>query len=150
MNAITVPPYLRPGLARPAPSTDGLDTPFWDALREEKLLLQRCSGCLHWQWGPEFVCHRCHCLDLVYEETPAEGIIYSHQRIWHPVHPALAEQGPYIVVLVELPAADNVRVIGNLLGDPRQPLGIGTAVSGVYEHHRDDDGSHTLLQWRVS
>ncbi len=83
------------------------------------------------------------------EETPAEGVIYSHQRIWHPVHPALAQQGPYVVVLVELPAADNVRIIGNLLGDPQQPLPIGAAVRGVFEHHPQDDPPHTLLQWEI-
>ena len=38
----------------------------------------------------------------------------------NPVHPALKDAGPYIAVLVELPDADNVRMIGNLLGDPKR------------------------------
>ena len=63
------------------------------------------------------------------------------------MHPALAEQGPYIIVLVELPHADNVRMIGNLLGEPEQPLEIGAAVAGVFEHHHDEDPPFTLLQW---
>ena len=66
------------------------------------------------------------------------------------MHPALAEQGPYVIVLVELPHADSVRLIGNLLGDPMQPLEIGAAVSGVFEHHAGDDPAHTLLQWVVA
>jgi uncharacterized protein len=143
-------PYLLPGLAKPAPAGDGLDAPFWAGLQEGKLILQHCNSCHRFQWGPEWVCHRCHSFDLGYEETPAEGILYSHQRIWHPVHPALAEQGPYIVALVELPAADKVRIIGNLVGDPRQPLEIGAAVHGVFEHHPNDDPPHTLLQWQVT
>ena len=147
MNTMT--PYLRAGLPKPAASPDGLDTPFWDGLRQDKLLLQRCAGCNRWQWGPEFVCHRCHSFDLRYEETAAEGIIYSHQRIWHPVHPALAEQGPYVVVLVELPHANGVRLVGNLIGEPEQPLNIGAAVAGVFEHHNEEDPAHTLLQWVV-
>jgi uncharacterized protein len=142
-------PYLNPGLPKPAASRDGLDTPFWDGLREDKLVLQRCNACQRFQWGPEWVCHRCHSFDLGWAETPATGVIYSHQRIWHPVHPAMAEQGPYVVVLVELPEADGVRVIGNLVGDPMQPLQIGAAVHGVFEHHPDDDPPHTLLQWAV-
>jgi uncharacterized OB-fold protein len=142
----TTRPYLKPGLAKPAP-TDGLDAPFWEGLRQEKLLVQRCAACHGWQWGPEFICHRCHSFDLAYEETPAEGVIYSHQRVWHPVHPALAEQGPYIIVLVSLLQADNVRLIGNLLGAPQQLLEIGAKVAGVFEHHNDEDPPHTLLQW---
>ena len=100
--------YLHPGLPAPVPQPDGLDAPFWEGLRSDKLLLQRCNDCNGWQWGPEWCCHRCHSFDLRYEETPAEGILYSHERVWHPVHPALAEQGPYVVVLVELPQADGV------------------------------------------
>ena len=80
----------------------------------------------------------------------AEGVIYSHQRVWHPVHGALAEQGPYVVVLVALAQADDVRLVGNLLGDPLQPLEIGTPVIGVFEHHRRADPAFSLLQWRVS
>lgn len=142
--------YLLPGLPKPVPSPDGLDTPFWDGLQEGRLLLQRCDSCNKFQWGPEWVCHRCHSFELTYTETPAEGILYSHQRVWHPVHPALAEQGPYVIALVELPAADGVRIVGNLVGDPEQDLVIGAAVNGVFEHHADDDPAYTLLHWSVA
>lgn len=141
--------YLLPGLAKPVPSPDGLDAPYWEGLQEGCLLIQHCADCGRFQWGPEWVCHRCHSFDLSYEETPAEGIIYSHQRVWHPVHPALAEQGPYVIVLVELPQADGVRIVGNLIGDPRQDLVIGAPVTGVFEHHANDDPAHTLLQWAI-
>jgi len=53
-------------------------------------------------------------------------------------------------VLVELPQAGGVRIVGNLLGDPEQPLVIGAPVVGVFEHHRDADVPHTLLQWAVA
>ncbi len=144
------PSYLGPGLAKPTPIRDGLDGPFWQGLQESRLLLPRCGSCRHWQWGPEYVCHRCHSFDLPYEAVAAKGVIYSHQRVWHPVHPALTEQGPYVVVLVELPHADGVRLVGNLLGDPMQPLRIGAAVTGVFEHHPSETSPYSLLQWTVS
>jgi uncharacterized protein len=146
---MTTTPYLHPGLPVPVPATDGLDAPFWEGLQQERLRLQRFERCSRFQWGPEFCCHRCHSFDLAYAETEPRGRIYSHERVWHPVHPALAEQGPYIVVLVELPGADDVRLIGNLLGDPSQDLIIGTEVAGVFEHHPDAEPAHTLLQWRT-
>ena len=80
---------------------------------------------------------------------PAQGRLYSHQRVWHPVHPALKEQGPYLIALVELPQADNVRVVGNLLGDAQQPVTIGAELEGVFEQHVDADPPFALLQWRV-
>jgi uncharacterized protein len=142
-------PYLRPGLATPVPARDGLDAPYWQGLREEAVRLQRCHGCGSFQWGPEWICHRCHSFDLGFERVDPVGRIYSYERVWHPVHSALKDQGPYIVVLVELPHANDVRIVGNLLGDPRQPVTIGAAVEGVFEHHAHAKAPFTLLQWRV-
>lgn len=141
--------YLSPGLPAPVAAPDGLDEPFWSGLREEQLMLQRCGDCSGWQWGPEWCCHRCGSFEMNWEQAETRGVIYSHQRVWHPVHPALAEHGPYVVVLVELPSADEVRIVGNLLGDPRQPLEIGASVEAEFEHHADADPPFTLLQWRV-
>ena len=138
--------YLDSGLPAPAP-TD-LDRPYWDGLREEELRLQRCCRCARFQWGPEWICHRCLNFDLEFAAVEAHGVLYSHQRVWHPVHPALKTQGPYIIVLVELPHADNVRLVGNLLGDPAQDLVIGRRVVGVFEHHANAEAPFTLLQWR--
>ena len=140
--------YLNPGLPAPAPSD--LDRPYWEGLREERLLLQRCRRCARFQWGPEWICHRCLNFDLEFAEVAPRGVIYSHQRVWHPVHPALSEQGPYVIVLVELPQAGNIRMVGNLLGDPRQDIVIGSDVEAVFEHHKDAKIPFTLVQWRVT
>ncbi len=62
------------------------------------------------------------------------------------MHPALNGHGPYIVVLVELPDYGNVRMVGNLLGDPTQEVTIGAPVEAVFEPHKE----FTLVQWRVA
>jgi uncharacterized OB-fold protein len=65
------------------------------------------------------------------------------------VHPALKGHGPYIVVLVELPDAVNVRMLGNLVGDPRQEVHIGAEVEVVFEPHDDAKPPFTLVHWTV-
>lgn len=142
--------YLKPGLPKPVPAPDGLDAPFWEAAAKGKLVLQRCNACGRWQWGPEWICHNCHSDDLSFVEVPPVGRIYSFERVWHPVHPALKDQGPYIVVLVEFPEHDQARIVGNLLGDPHQDVVIGDEVHAVFEHHQDEDPAFTLVQWQVA
>ena len=139
--------YLPAGLPVPTAESDGVAAPFWSGLREERLLVQHCSQCGTWQFGPECLCHSCHAFDPNWVEVPAEGEIYSWERVWHPVHPALKEGCPYLVVLVELPHAGRVRLVGNLLGDPTQEVRIGARVRGVFEHHADTTVPYSLLQW---
>jgi uncharacterized OB-fold protein len=142
--------YLPEGLSAPVPEPDGLSAPYWQGLRDNVLKVQRCRACRTWQWGPEWLCHKCLGFDLDWVEVEPRGRIYSWERPWHPVHPVLRDHGPYIVVLVELPDVGNVRMIGNLLGDPHQRVMIGAEVAGVFEHHNDARPAYTLLQWRYT
>jgi uncharacterized OB-fold protein len=69
------------------------------------------------------------------------------------VHPALKDAGPYLVVLVELPHAGHIRMLGNLLGDPTQEVTIGAPMTAVFEPHEDasnPQASYTLVQWRLA
>jgi uncharacterized OB-fold protein len=140
--------YLPPGLPIPVPEPDGLSAPYWTALQKNRLLVQRCTRCGTWQFGPEWLCHRCHAFDPAWTEIVPSGLIYSWERVWHAAHAALKGFGPYLAVLVELPQAGNVRMVGNLLGDPMQEVRIGGAVEGVFEHHREAQPPYSLLQWR--
>jgi uncharacterized OB-fold protein len=137
--------YLPPGLPIPAATSDGLDREFWEALRRHELVVQHCKSCGTFQFGPEWICHSCRSFDLGWRRVVGRGRIYSWERVWHPVHPVLKEACPYIVVLVEIPEAQNVRMIGNLLGDPLQEPSFGAEVEAVFEDHE----THTLVQWRV-
>ena len=140
--------YLPEGLPAPAPYLDGLAQEYWDATRRHELLVQRCNGCNEWQWGPEYICHRCYSFDLRYEKVSGRGRIYSWERPWYPAHPALATGVPYIVVLVELPDAGNIRMVGNLLGDREQEIVIGAEVEAVYEDHGEGETGYTLVHWQ--
>ena len=144
---MTTTTYLPAGLPVPAAAVDGLDTAYWEAAKRQELVVQRCKACQGFQWGPEWLCYQCHSFDLGWHKVSGRGTIYSWERIWHPVHPALKEACPYLVVLVELPDAGNVRMVGNLLGSGEQQVNIGAEVEAVFEDHEDD--GVTLVQWRV-
>lgn len=136
-------PYL-PGLALPAPARDGVDAPFWEGAGEHRLVLQRCQACGRFQMPPEWICHRCHHFELEWEEVEGTAVVHSWMRVHNAAHPALADHVPYLVVVVEVTSADNVKLLGNLLGDPDQDVAIGDRVTVAFEDHDDA----TLVQWR--
>lgn len=146
MTSETATAYLPTGLPLPAPSPDGLDREFWEAARRHELMVQRCNACGTFQFGPEWICHTCRSFDMGWQPVSGRGRIYSWERVWYPVHPALASKLPYMVVLVELPDAGNVRMVGNLLGDPNEPVEIGAEVEAVFEDHPAENV--TLVQWQ--
>jgi uncharacterized OB-fold protein len=138
-------PYLPAGLPTPRSARDGLDKEFWEAAQRHEVVVQRCRDCLTFQFGPEWICHHCRSTDLGWHKVSGRGRVYSWQRVWHPVHPALKSACPYVIVLVELSDAGNVRMVGNLLGDPREEVVIGSVVEAVFEDHEE---GHTLIQWK--
>lgn len=142
--------YLPEGLPIPVPETDSLSAPYWSGLRDNRLMVQRCRHCQTWQFGPEWICHHCRAFDPDWQEVEPLGRIYSWERVWHPAHDVLKGHGPYLAVLVELPQAAQIRMIGNLRGDPMQNVVIGAEVRGVFEHHPDAKPAYSLLQWQYS
>ena len=149
MNTQRATYYLPEGLPVPQSAPDGLSTPYWTGLSENLLRVQHCAHCGTWQFGPEWLCHGCHVFDPEWVVVAPRGTIYSWERVWHPSHSTLKGHVPYLVVLVELSHAGNVRMVGNLLGNPQQDVVIGAEVEGVFEHHRDATPPYSLLHWRT-
>ncbi|MBC7285930.1 MAG: OB-fold domain-containing protein [Hoeflea sp.] len=132
----------------PVVENDNLDLPYWEGTLKGELRVQRCKNCGTWQWGPEWMCHECLAFDPDWVEVAPQGKVYSWTRLWHPVHPALKQHGPYLAVLVELPHAGNIRMLGNLIGDPKQEVKIGDEVEAVFEQHPDGNPPYALVHWK--
>ncbi len=137
--------YLPAGMPTPVAARDGLDSGFWEATRRHELVVQRCRNCATLQFGPEWICHKCHGGGLGWHKVSGRGRLYSWIRVWHPVHPALKNACPYIVAVVELPDAPGVRIVGNLLGDPNQDAPFDAEVEAVFEDHDEA----TLVHWKL-
>ncbi|UNK79179.1 OB-fold domain-containing protein [Sphingopyxis granuli] len=141
--------YLPEGLPIPLAQPAELYGPYWEGTRAEKLIVQRNPATGVYQWPPQWIAHDTQTFDLEWVEVAPKGVIYSWTRIWHPVHPALKDAGPYLVVVVEIAHAGRIRMLGNLLGDPMQDVAIGAEVEAVFEHHDEAQPPFTLVQWRT-
>jgi hypothetical protein len=140
-------PDTPPWIAETGPSPDGLDTHHWDGLRTGKLMLQRCRACCTWVWAPRPICPACHSFEVGWEEVDPVGTVYSWTRTWQPFTPAATGHLPYVVVLVELPAAGHRRVMGVLTHADERAVRIGDRVRGEIEQP-SGDGHWPLLRWR--
>lgn len=138
---------LPAGLPGPRPGADGLEEPYWNGTRTHELMVQRCARCATWRWGPEWLCFACHSFDTEWLSVEPYGAVFSWERVWHPVHPALNAAVPYVVVLVELAHAGGIRMVGNLVGDPMQDVATGDRVRAVFEDHDEGDAPYTLVHW---
>ena len=123
-----------PPAAVPRPRPTPVSAPFWEALADDRLVLQRCSRCGTWAHYPRLRCPRCLSDALDWEEVAARGTIYAMTVARVPTAPPFASEAPQAIAVVELP--QGVRITTTILG-AEDLLPVGTPVKGVFEHGPD-------------
>jgi len=126
---------------RLAPTTTPDTKFFWEALREERLLIQRCSDCGALRHPPRPMCPRCQSLSWTAVESRGRGTVHSFVLPRHPPLPWF--EGTYVVALVDL--EEGVRVISNLCDVPPEEIAIGMPVEVFFQHF---EGGVSLHQFR--
>lgn len=118
----------------PRPRPTPVSAPFWEALAQDRLVLQHCGGCGAWAHYPRLRCPRCLSAALVWEEVPAHGAIYAMTVARTPTAALFASEVPQAIAVVELP--QGVRLTTTIVG-AQDLLPVGTPVKGVFEHGSD-------------
>ncbi|MEO3784744.1 bifunctional MaoC family dehydratase N-terminal/OB-fold nucleic acid binding domain-containing protein [Actinocorallia sp. B10E7] len=114
------PKALRP---RPAINTDNA---FWfEAAKEHRLVIQRCSACESLRHPPGPCCPVCGSFEWDTVESTGEGTVYSYVVAHHPRHPAF--DYPLLIAVIELP--EGTRLTANLTGVAPEDVEIGMPVS---------------------
>ncbi len=126
---------------RQLPRPDRDSAPYWAALAEGRLELQRCSDCRAWRWPARAICHRCHSFRYAWEATNGRGKIASWVVTHQAFAPGWADALPSVVVSVALDLAPEIQLLGNLVsGEPAAGLPVSATVPSAGEGVR-------LLQW---
>jgi uncharacterized OB-fold protein len=119
------------------------ELPYWEALKQRRLELQRCKSCAK-VWDP--IGPACpHCLGLEFDWSlmSGRGIIHNfvvYHKAWTPW---LEKRVPYAVIQVEL--EEGPRLTTNLLNCPVDKICIGMRVEAAFEDVTDEI---TLLQFQ--
>jgi uncharacterized OB-fold protein len=89
----------------PNPSAE--TSPFWDAAREGRLLVKRCTACGKAHWYPRTVCPFCSSRDTEWIAASGEGTVYACTRMRR-------ADPPYVMAYVTL--AEGPTMMTNLVG----------------------------------
>ena len=120
--------------SRLAPTTT-LDTRFfWEALKEERLLIQRCAECRTLRHPPRPMCPACNSLAWDTIAASGRGTVHSFVMPRHPPLPWF--EGTYIVALIDL--EEGTRLVSNLCDVDPADVRIGMPVELFFS--RFDDG----------
>lgn len=121
--------------ARPAPIPDADSAPFWAALNEGRLLVQRCLGCGRAQLYFRALCKHCWSRDLRQEDASGVGTVYSFTVVHQVAHPALRPDAPYVLALIDLDEGPRVVARIDAEGDEVE---IGDRVRASLRRVRDE------------
>lgn len=114
----------------PAPAlprtNDPLDEAFWRNCQDGVLRFQRCANCAAWRFLPRYMCARCSSPEFAWAEVAGGGAIYSWTVVHQAMHPAFAQDVPYVAAVVELD--EGVRMASRLLDCHPERLGLGDRV----------------------
>ncbi len=120
----------------PLPEPTLESRPYWEALKENRLLLQRCSECGVIRHYPRPMCSHCHSMTSEWIEASGRGQVHSWTVTHHPFHPAFKESVPYVLVTVDLD--ESVRMQSQLRGAQPDDLRIGLPVEVFFEAVTDE------------
>jgi uncharacterized OB-fold protein len=124
---------IAPGVQVPA--GDDVTTPWWDATREHRYVLQTCDACGGAQHPPRSICILCHATDaLSFAASPGTGVVDTFTVVHRGPRPDVAV--PYVIARVRLD--EGPIVITQLVGRDVEAWTIGDAVA--VEWHDLDDG----------
>jgi hypothetical protein len=114
--------------------------PWWHALADGKLVVQRCASCGTLRHYPSPMCGSCQSIDVDWRPLSGRGTVHSWTITHQTALPAFQDRVPYAIVTVDL--AEGVRMLAPLAATPFDELRVGLPVR--IDFIRSADGSATL------
>lgn len=123
---------------RPLPkkSLGGETEPYWDAAREERLVIQRCGDCDEHVFPPRVVCPYCLSKELTWVETAGTGEIYAHSTVYHPPTDHWTDAVPFTLAIIHLD--EDVYLFSSIENCAPEEIHICMPVKVTFDHVTDE------------
>ena len=132
------------GLPKPRPVPTPVSKPYWDALDEQRVVIQRCADCSTWVHYPRNRCTSCLSDRLEWQEVSGNGSVFTFTVTRQPTAVMFADEVPQIIAVIELD--EGVHLTSTLVTSDPELVRCGAPVIAVFD--RGDDGA-TLLRYRL-
>lgn len=121
---------------KPLPVIDGESRPYWAALKQHRLTIQRCTDCGKHHFYPRALCPHCHSDAVEWVDARGTGTIYSYTIARRPAGPAFKADTPYVVAVIDLD--EGARMMTNIVTDDVEAVRIGQRVTVQYDDVTDE------------
>lgn len=109
----------------PLPTVTPINAPYWDALKQGRLVVQRCLDCGRARLPPASACPQCLSEKSEWQPATGRGRVVSFVVYHHAFHEHFAKKLPYNVAMVEL--SEGPRLFTNIV-NPEAGLAIDKPV----------------------
>jgi uncharacterized OB-fold protein len=109
----------------PTPVGNPESQPFWDAAKEGRFMIKRCTTCGEAHFFPRAICPFCFSDKTEWEQSSGEGEIYTYS------HMRKSATGPYVIAYVTLKEGPSVQT--NIVDCDLTTVKIGQKVKVVWK-----------------
>lgn len=121
---------------KPVPIVNDWARPFWEAARQEKLVIQRCKDCDEYIFYPRIACPYCFSDNIDWVEASGKGTVYSYTVVENNAPSAFINDIPYVVAVVRL--EEGVQMLSNIVGCEPCDVRCDMAVNVTFEKLDDE------------
>ena len=125
------------------PQPDLETQPFWDAAKDGRLLIKRCTDCGKFHFYPRPFCPHCWSESVEWVEASGRATLYTWSVVMRNDLPPFPERVPYVAAVVDL--AEGPRMMTNVVDCDHDALTIGMELEAVFHPTSEDV---TIVQFR--
>ncbi len=112
--------------------------PYWEGLKQGKLMLPKCADCGHTFFYPRILCPRCQSRAITWVQASGKGRLHAFGIAHQSFNRAFKVPAPYVLAMIEL--EEGPRLLSNLVDVEPDPKVVkcDMAVEVVFHTLTDD------------
>ena len=125
------------------PTVDSASAPYWEAARQDRLLIAECGACGKVHHYPRPFCPHCWSEDVRPVQASGSGTLYTYSTVFVNDLVPFKECLPYVAAIVELD--EGPRLMTAIEGTEPEDLRVGMPVAAVFRPVDADDPDSPYL-----